>query len=106
METMENVKEFVEEVVTTDEMKEAVLNTAEEIVAENSGSILKSMAKGGVIVAGIAGVAYLVNKFVVKPIREKNAAEELDGEDVFDEEFSGVDTPDDSEESESEEIEK
>lgn len=108
MENMETVNAIVEEVVATEEMKEAVIKTAEEIVAETSGNVLTKLGKAGAIVAGVAAVAYAGYKFVVKPIKEKKLAEELADEDVPEDFFEEdeVVEPNDSEESNSEEIEK
>lgn len=97
MENMDNAKEIVkdvvEEVVATDEMKEAVMKTAEEIVSESSGSILKSIGKGGAIVAGITLGVIVVKKYIVDPFRAKKAAEEdIDDDDLFDDDFEEVDT--------------
>ena len=80
MENLENVQEIVETVVS-EEVMEAAIQTAEEIVADNSGNILKTIGKAGVGVAGVAGALYLGYKFIAKPFidkkKAKNEQEEL-----------------------------
>ena len=73
MENLENVQEIVETVVS-EEVMEAAIQTAEEIVADNSGSILKTIGKAGVGVAGVAGALYLGYKFIAKPFIDKKKA--------------------------------
>ena len=84
---MENIKE----VVANEEVKEAVLEAAENIVAENSDSVIKKIVKGGIGVAGVAGVLYLGYRFVAKPIINKIAKKNQDEIEVVDGDVTEVD---------------
>lgn len=107
METMENIKEVVE-VVASEEVKEAAVQAAEEIVAENSGSVLKTIGKAGVGLACVAGVAYAGWRFVAKPLikkfkKDQEIIDAIDAEfeeDEFADEYDDFNDPQCSEENE------
>lgn len=91
---MENFKE----VVASEEVKETVLEVAEEIVAEETDSILKKIAGAGIKAAGVAGALYLGYRFVAKPVMKKIAEKKQAKLEVIDCEATDVCDEEDSEE--------
>ena len=59
-----------------DGAQEVFENVGEEAMVEvvKNGSVLKTIVKGGAIVAVVVGVGYLGYKFVVKPLADKKKA--------------------------------